>query len=48
MSLMEMEGRNRLDFWKKDNTCLILKLESVVPVLVEWSAFWVSGAMKLV
>lgn len=29
-------------------TRLILKLESVVSVLVEWSAFWVSGAMKLV
>lgn len=48
MSLAEMEGRDRLDFWNKDNTRLILKFESMVPALVECSAFWVSGGMKLV
>lgn len=48
MSLAEKEGRDRLDFWNKDNTRLILKFESMVPALVECSAFWVSGGMKLV
>lgn len=35
MSLTEMEGRNRVDFWEKDNECLVLNFQSEVPMLME-------------
>lgn len=41
-----MGGRNGVDFWEKDNKCLLLNFQSAVPMLVESSGVWVSRFMK--
>lgn len=46
MSLTKMGGRNRVDFWEKDNKCLLLNFQSEVPMLVESSSVWISRFMK--
>lgn len=39
MSLTGMDGRKRVDFWKKGHKRLVLDFQSKVPVLVKTPVF---------